>query len=737
MRELRTICILDEATRPDAEMGDVLERALRAFIEDINETVTCTPTYITSTLVEFKAILDRLDQVFAAWLVRTSRAPESVAAIIVREIERPRVMLDAAAEHLLAHGYPAWQAEETAKLIAKAFADPTSTPRALFFGLVSQWVQQLLPVATRISKDPTDLHCADILPLVAILEGMQRAPQTIAKLSLPLERHADEPAATAESTTAIGDIVGQHIVMEHIGKIVATAAMNRSRKAQGLPTIPMSFHCVFAGSPGTGKTTIARLFARELKEAGLLRKGHLVEVTRSDLVAGYMGQSALKTKAKLEEARGGVLFIDEAYSLVGKKDDSYGHEVIDTVLKFMEDNRTDLIVVVAGYSTQMRDFLRSNPGLESRFSNWIEFQDYTDGELLEIFDGLCRRYQVAVSPEARTSALSLITQARRGSAFANARTVRQVFESAVQQSAVRAVRVHRSPEIQELFASDFADAVDEKSVAPMTSRERLMSLTGLSGVKQQIANLAAWIEVTRKRRGGISLPEANLHMVFSGSPGTGKTSVARLFGELLKEQGLLASGHVIEVDRSSLVGEWLGQTGPKTTEAFRSAFGGVLFIDEAYSLSTKDDQGRDPYGAEAVNTLLKLMEDHRDKVVVIAAGYASEMELWLASNPGLRSRFSRTIVFEDFADEELLQIFHQLALADEFTVAEDVLSALRQFLPQLRRRAGFANARSVRNLFESIQQYQAVRVHANGLHARHDLSEIALADVKQAMGEIR
>lgn len=237
----------------------------------------------------------------------------------------------------------------------------------------------------------------------------------------------------------------------------------------------------------------------------------------------------------------------------------------------------------------------------------------------------------------------------------------------------------------------------------------LDALVGLDGVKREVRTLTSMIEVGRRReQAGLKAASARRHLVFTGSPGTGKTTVARLYGEILHSLRVLERGHLVEVSRVDLVGEHIGSTAIRTQEAFDRARGGVLFIDEAYALSP-EDAGRD-FGREAIDTLVKLMEDHRDEVVVIAAGYTTEMERFLAVNPGVASRFSRTITFGDYAPEELLQIVRQQAQEHEYQLGEGTDEALLKYFTALPKGSSFGNGRTARQTFEAMVERHAGRV---------------------------
>ena len=236
----------------------------------------------------------------------------------------------------------------------------------------------------------------------------------------------------------------------------------------------------------------------------------------------------------------------------------------------------------------------------------------------------------------------------------------------------------------------------------------LDELIGLAPVKEQVRRLVAELKAEKIRaEAGMPVSDRSRHMVFLGNPGTAKTTVARLLARIYAQLEVLSNGHLVEVTRGDLVGEYIGQTAPRTTAKFNRATGGVLFIDEAYSL-IPPDSGRD-FGHEAVSTLLKLMEDHRDEVVVIVAGYPREMQRFLESNTGLASRFPKTLTFADYDADELSAIFHLIAEQAGFTVAPDLAAGLRALVPSPRP-VGFGNGRFVRNVFEEAVSRQAMRI---------------------------
>lgn len=275
-----------------------------------------------------------------------------------------------------------------------------------------------------------------------------------------------------------------------------------------------------------------------------------------------------------------------------------------------------------------------------------------------------------------------------------------------------------------------AVSVEEPARSSQDVLGELDTLVGLESVKREVRALTDMIEVGRKRqRAGLKAASARRHLVFTGSPGTGKTTVARLYGEILASLGVLERGHLVEVSRVDLVGEHIGSTAIRTQEAFDRARGGVLFIDEAYALSP-EDSGRD-FGREAIDTLVKLMEDHREAVVVIVAGYTAEMERFLSVNPGVASRFSRTITFSDYDPDELLRIVEQQAEEHEYRLGSGTAEALVKYFTVLPKGPAFGNGRTARQTFESMVERHAGRVAQFADASPDDLSLLYADDLPE------
>ncbi|MFB9838478.1 right-handed parallel beta-helix repeat-containing protein [Actinoallomurus acaciae] len=527
----------------------------------------------------------------------------------------------------------------------------------------------------------------------------------------PAETPVAKPSGPLEELDAL---VGLENVKRQVRTLINLNQMSQRRARLGMPVPPMSRHLIFAGPPGTGKTTVARLYGGILTELGVLRSGHLVEVSRADLVAQYVGATAIKTTEAFNEALGGVLFIDEAYTLVSEGKNDFGREAIDSLVKLMEDHRDDVVVVAAGYTDEMQAFLSANPGMASRFSRTVEFGNYSVEELVTITENMCRNHRYELDPRTRQALAAHYERMPRGATFGNGRAARGVFEEMVDRQAFRLAGM-TDPAESDLTLLLPEDVSDDAARATETSADRetllgrLSGMIGLGAVKREVKDMVDLLTAAKQREAaGLPAPNISRHLVFTGSPGTGKTTVARLYAELLCALGVLPRGQLVEVARADLVGRYVGHTAQLTRDVFQTALGGVLFIDEAYTL-TPEGSGND-FGREAVETLLKLMEDHRDEVVVIVAGYTEEMRRFLGSNPGLASRFSRHVEFEDYSTDELVEIMRSQAGASGYECTPETVEALRAYVDAIPRDRTFGNARLARQLLETMMTRQARRL---------------------------
>ncbi|MEO0130000.1 MAG: AAA family ATPase [candidate division WOR-3 bacterium] len=528
-----------------------------------------------------------------------------------------------------------------------------------------------------------------------------------------------EEKTVEEIFEELNELIGMENVKTEVRNLINTIRIQKERAEQLGETYKLGIHIVMTGNPGTGKTTVARKLGEIFQAIGLLDRGHLVEVDRSKMVAQYVGQTAPQVNKLCDSAMGGILFIDEAYTLAPENVvDSFGKEAIDTLLKRMEDDRGKFIVIVAGYPKEMQNFINANPGLPSRFNTYFHFEDYQPDELLGIFKKMAEKNKYEIEDKAEEKLKGIFTSMyeRRDKTFANGREVRKLFEECIKMQANRlsALKDYDKKELSIIRVEDIPPKYEiEKVVSIEDALKKLEGLIGLQAVKREVKKLIDYLQVERARASaGIKETMLNLHFVFRGNPGTGKTTVARILADVFKAMGLLSKGHLVEVDRSGLVAEYVGQTAPKTNRVIDNAMGGILFIDEAYTLAPQKGGVGHDFGKEAIDTLLKRMEDDRGKFIVIVAGYPEPMEDFINANPGLQSRFTKYIDFEDYKPEELKAIFISMVEKKGMKLGEGVGALLEKMFTDIynKRDRNFANGRTVRNIFEMVLQNQSARV---------------------------
>ena len=508
-------------------------------------------------------------------------------------------------------------------------------------------------------------------------------------------------------------LIGLKTVKEKVDKLIQQAKYNQLQIEQGLPPEKMTMHAAFLGNPGTGKTTVARLMGQILFQYGALKgeKFKFVEVSAADLLSGYVNQTAEQTRKKLEEAKGGVLFIDEAYALNKKGSNSTGEEAINELLTYMENHRDDIMVIFAGYTKEMEQFFDVNPGFNSRVPHQLVFEDYSPDEIvqmgLKIFEGKARKVE---DPE--FYARNIKNAYKRSLDKSNARWIRNQNEQIMQEFIFR-VMSQDGEDMTLIKNQDIEKALSQGSYEESDNKvdawKQLNQLIGLEKVKEQVSAFIHQVELSKVRQEqGIETKNITLHSLFLGNPGTGKTTVARIIGELLYQKGMIATNKMVEVSRGDLIGGYQGQTAIKTREQLQAALGGVLFIDEAYSLKHGPN---DNFGQEAIDEILKFMEDHRHDMVVIFAGYHKEMSAFLETNSGLASRVPNTFDFEDYTSEEIAQIGLYELGSDSLIVDEE---AYRQAVATAYARTNDrSNGRWIRNFNEKLRLRLATRFGNN------------------------
>jgi SpoVK/Ycf46/Vps4 family AAA+-type ATPase len=600
----------------------------------------------------------------------------------------------------------------------------------------------------------------------AMRSGHAAADGSDSRYPAPVPARGARPADRQEPDISVGEamaeldgMIGLAAVKEQVRSIAASIEAARRRALAGYQTEKPMRHFVFLGPPGTGKTAVARVLAKIFYAFGLLETPEVVEAHRADLIGEYLGATAIKTNELVDSALGGVLFIDEAYGLVNEGDgqtDRFGQEAVQALLKRAEDDRENLVIILAGYDKQMEDFLATNPGLASRFATRVMFPGYSPAELFSLAEWTMEQRGDRLDPDARPTLWRLFEEVGRrriADELGNGRFVRSLIEKAGQARDVRVMSGAAEPTADDLVTIRSADL--QRAYAELTARLRgygdtptvesalaeLDELIGLEPVKRQVREIAAQLRVARLRdqQGLASQPPAR-HFVFTGPPGTGKTTVARILGRIFAALGLLARPAVVEAHRADLVGEHLGATAIKTNKLVDSALGGVLFIDEAYSLYNQGYSGGDAFGAEATATLLKRAEDDRDRLVVVLAGYTDDMDRFLRTNPGLASRFNVRVTFPSYSPDDLSRIAKMIAQQ-----AGDMFDA--EALPVLDRIFRHAcaeglvdelgNGRFARSLFERACACRDLRVaHLGETATASMLTTITADDLKSAYDEL-
>ena len=564
---------------------------------------------------------------------------------------------------------------------------------------------------------------ADALPFKGreLADYLAKGSNAAGRLELPRSRYQ-----SSSLEEMLSEIVGLEDVKETVRRLERFALFRKTAEGRGAKLPPANFHMLFTGNPGTGKTTVARMIATMLYKIGITRQNVFREVTAKDLIGEYVGSTAPKTAAAVGEAMGGVLFIDEAYALAGGKGEvsgaDYGAEAIAELIKLMEDHRDELIVIFAGYEKEMADFIDANPGISSRIGYKFRFADYSSDELLEIF----RKNLASAGFGYDAAAIDPVLREtfeyhRRFRSFGNGRFVGTLVQKALVKHSNRAAQGMVAPEdTMRLALEDVPtrqELFDIQDWQPRPADELLASLVGMSDLKEKICELERVVSFyERGNRSGLRMPPMNLNMVFTGNPGTGKTTVARIIGQILYNVGVVPTNRFVEVEAKDLTSTIVGGSSKLTEEKIDAATGGVLFIDEAYALLESTA------GAGVIAQLVKAMEDHKGELSVMFAGYEAEMRQFIDLNPGLASRIGYTFHFEDYGTDELEEIFERKMAGYGFALSEDARGQTRKIFQYFHNVERFGNGRFVDKVVQEVISKRSGR-------SSEDLSAVGVEDV--------
>lgn len=531
-----------------------------------------------------------------------------------------------------------------------------------------------------------------------------------------------KPKTLEEVMAEFDKYVGVDEIKESIKNIASTVETARLERKEGDNTPFLEDHFLFVGNPGTGKTTMARLFSDALTSMGVLPVGQMIEVSRKDLIGQWLGTTAPLVEAAFNRAEGGVLFIDEAYDLKNDDRDPYGTEAVNTLIKLAEDRRGRVVVILAGYLREMDLFRDANPGIKSRFNVKVNFRDYKAEELEEIFRRMIKGKGYTLDEDAEKGLpgffKTMLDNAQKKD-FGNAREVRNAFDAAVKRLSRRVTELRNRGELDPSKAKEFTMSDIEGDISKLRSVEEVLGslddLVGMANVKSQIQSIANSIKGVRRRmRSGLGKDELqNIHIVITGNPGTGKTTVAKRLGEVFKALGVLTTDKLVERDRSNLVTAYINSGANNMNAAVDEAMGGILFIDEAYTLYNPSDMSGDKAGLEAVEALMKRMSDDKGKFVTVIAGYKKEIEWFINNaNPGMKRRFTYWVNIDDYTEEQLTEIFKRTSKSRNYTLTEGAEKKVEEKIRDLvaNKEPNFGNAGVIMNLFSKTLERQSNRL---------------------------
>jgi len=524
----------------------------------------------------------------------------------------------------------------------------------------------------------------------------------------------------------IDDLVGLDNIKKEIQKMVTVI---EGMKREGR-LIPMNFNTVLVGYSGTAKTLIGKILCHIFYAYGLIQKEQPVTYKSNDLI----GMSKGVFKQRIDDARGGVLFIDDAELLV--KPEAKAGDVLNTLLAEIDRKPDDLIVIVTGLPFGLRDFLQKdeNASFIGRFKNIFYIADYSPDQLTKIaekelvkagfiaeqplLDKLVKRFRYLVKEEKKVDTESFPKNGHM----------------AVQEAAKLIDSYYlRKASDKKILPEDIVGKIEERKPLEEIMKE-LDEFIGMKHIKDSVRDLYRQVKLRKARleHGVGNEKPISFHSVLTGNPGTGKTSVCRIIGSIFEAIGVLDYGHIVEVDRSKMVGSYVGHTGPLVNRLCDQAMGGILFIDEAYELYQSKD---DDFGHEAITTLIKRMEDDRGKYFVFAAGYQEEMERFVNSNPGLKSRVDMYFHFDDYSPGELADILKIMVKKEKYAIDDAAMEKVHIYMKELcaGKTRNFGNAREARKLFEkhikSLQSKRIADMMDNEGFDKAELTKITAADI--------
>lgn len=548
--------------------------------------------------------------------------------------------------------------------------------------------------------------------------------------------HEQRKKSRDRASSNLKELVALEEVKSKVKEIHDIARIIRSRKYTLGIDESVNFHMLLLGEKGYGKKTIGRIIKDIFFAEKIIADNYFYVEEAKNIYPGYDFQN------KMDGADSGIIFIKIDSLFESNNNKMQQINFIPKIINEMRNLESKFSFIFSGSRKSYNNLLQIEANLKNNFQFKIDFKLYSDDDAVKIARSIARKnYKFKITTAAKKSFLEILRQYE--SVNRNYYTIDNIIRKAIIQH-YKKMNIGNVSErdLNYLRKSDFLIEKDKGNNENKNKKQcikkdnisaldELDSMIGLESVKKKIKNMVNYIKLQKLREeAGIETEPISLHLSFSGNPGTGKTTVARLIGKIYYELGLLNKESFIETDRTGLVGPYIGQTEQKTQQQIRKAMGGVLFVDEAYSLQNESEKD---YGHIAVSTLIKEMEDKRNDLAIIFAGYKKEMKDFIGMNPGLKSRISNHIDFEDYKPNDLLKIFYKFCVEEKYTPVPDLHKELLKLFEQVYKYKGqnFSNGRTVRNIFEQVKLIQAERLIGTDAVTKDDLNQITLEDIKK------
>eukprot|EP00919_Chromeraceae_sp_WS-2016_P034909 GHVR01082672.1.p1 GENE.GHVR01082672.1~~GHVR01082672.1.p1 ORF type:complete len:2320 (+),score=323.74 GHVR01082672.1:1195-8154(+) len=552
--------------------------------------------------------------------------------------------------------------------------------------------------------------------------------------------------ALKESTAwkKLNEMIGLSRVKQSLLQIVDIQNGNAEREEREEPRLHVSLNRLFIGNPGTGKTTVAKLYAEVLRDIGLLSKGDVFMKSVSDFKGDVIGASESNTRRILQSAEGSVLAIDEAYGLHSggsNKNDPFNEAIINTIVEIVQNSPgEDRCVLMMGYTYEMKDFIdNTNPGLKRRMNgdNPFVFEDYTDMQLSKILSLRLKELKISIDPKARIAALFVLARQRNLPNFGNAGALNNLLSTAQQlrQKRINEAKQNGSTTTAGFIESDFVDPAldsDLKGLTAAKMKEKLFGdLVGCESIKKLLDSIFSTLWLAKKTGDDSKRLAVPTCFLFVGPPGTGKTTVARRLGRMMHALDFLASPDVNSHSGNDFSTGYVGQAGNKTAKLVRDAIGKTLFIDEAYTLNPSNSHS---FNNEIIDELVRQMtlEEVKGKTVIIMAGYEKEIEDLMKSNPGLKSRFTETVYFENFSSEASVALVKNLLNKQSMMLTKDAAEAIDKVMPDIVLCNNFANGRDLNTLVDNI-----IASHAAYVAKKAQWNEVLVSNADEGPANIQ